>query len=74
MARIDAVVFTSARSVEATLQALGSQAGEWLSLMPRVCIGPVTAQACRALGLGPPTVADGSLEGLVRAVVQSIGS
>ena len=71
--RIDAVVFTSARAVEATLQALGNSATQWLSLIVRICIGPVTAQACRAFGLGAPIVADGSLEGLVRVLIETLG-
>jgi len=71
--QIDGVAFTSARSVEATLQALGTSGAEWLSLIARACIGPVTAQACRTLGLGATLVADGSLEGLVRLVTEELG-
>jgi uroporphyrinogen-III synthase len=70
--RIDGVAFTSARSVEATLGALGTAGAEWLSLIPRACIGPVTEQACRRLGLGTALVADGSLEGLVRLLTEEL--
>jgi uroporphyrinogen III methyltransferase/synthase len=71
---LDGVTFTSARSVEATLEALGTSGKKCLSLIPRVCIGPVTAEACLALGLGASMVADGSLEGLVRLLIDELGS
>lgn len=66
---IDAVVFASARSLDATLDALGGDDAASLRRIPRVCIGPVTASACLARGLGEPTVADdSSVEGLVHAI------
>jgi uroporphyrinogen III methyltransferase/synthase len=70
--RIDAVAFTSARSVEATLQALGQPSAQLLSLVPGACIGPVTAEAYRGLGLGSPVVADGSLKGLVAVLTAQL--
>jgi len=72
--RVDAVVFTSARSIEAVLAALGAGASEWLSSIPRVCIGPVTGEACRALGLGVPVVSEGPVEGIVQAIVRGLDS
>jgi uroporphyrinogen-III synthase len=71
--RIDGVVFASARSVEATMEALGATARQWLSLLPRFCIGPVTARACQALGLGSSAVANGTVEGLAALVVAKLG-
>jgi uroporphyrinogen-III synthase len=71
--QVDAVTFASARSVEATLEALGAGARQWISLLPKFCIGPVTARACEDLGLGSPSVADGSVEGLAGKVVAGLG-
>ena len=71
--KIDAVAFSSARSIEATLEAIGPEARELLSRVPRICIGPVTARACEDLGLGRPiTAADTSLAGLVEAVAAAL--
>jgi uroporphyrinogen-III synthase len=71
--KVDAVAFSSARSIEATLEAIGPEAREWLAKLPRICIGPVTARACEDLGLGRPVVShDTSLEGLVEAVAAAL--
>jgi hydroxymethylbilane synthase len=67
---VDAVTFTSGstvRSFAAALERAGL--GGLLAATPVACIGPVTAQAARDLGLGPAVVADTHTgTGLVRAL------
>lgn len=55
---LEAVIFTSPRTVAATLELLGPAGSAGLAKLVRLCIGPVTAAACERLGLGAPLVAD----------------
>lgn len=69
---VDAVTFTSGstvRSFAAALERAGL--GGLLAAVPLACIGPITAQAVRSLGLQPAVVAETHTgEGLVRALAE----
>jgi uroporphyrinogen III methyltransferase/synthase len=70
--RIDAVALTSSSTARSLAAAAGAEA---LAKVDLVCIGPVTAQAVRALGLEPAVVAEEhTTAGLVRAMVETVAS
>lgn len=69
-AAADAIAFTSASSVAGWVAAAGPE------VVPPVvaCIGPVTADAARAAGIGvTATAAESTLDGLVAALVDALG-
>lgn len=67
--QIDAITFTSTSTVRNFFSATGLEP-ESLAGIPVGCIGPVTAQAARAVGLKVEVVAkDYTIPGLVQAVV-----
>lgn len=71
--RLDAVTFGSARTVEGVLELLGDEARDLLGKTRIICLGPVTALACRAAGLLEPRIAEPStIDGLIQAVVRSL--
>ncbi len=71
--RVDAVTFTSSSTVR-NLVALVNGARDNLTNAAVFCIGPVTAQTARALGLRVDAVADEhTVDGLVRAMVEFYG-
>jgi uroporphyrinogen III methyltransferase/synthase len=69
--RPDAVTFTSSSTVRGLLAALpGMNASEALRGMAVACIGPITAQTAREVGLTPQVVAEEyTMPGLTRALV-----
>lgn len=72
LADVSVVAFTSSSTVRNLVEALGrGEAAQALAGVAVACIGPVTAQTARELGLEPAVVAeeytiDGLLEALVR--------
>ncbi len=67
--RIDCALVTSPSTVRGLLQLLGNDR-ETLRRIPLACIGPVTADAVRALGMEPALVAtEHTNDGLVAALI-----
>lgn len=67
--QIDAVTFTSGSTARAFVQKLGPHGLELARRAATACIGPATAEACRAIGLTPQVVADVFTEdGLIAAL------
>jgi uroporphyrinogen-III synthase len=67
---LDALLFTSGSAVEAFARQAGHAGLAQARRLLVVCLGPVTAEACRALGLEPAAVAaEASEESLVAALV-----
>jgi uroporphyrinogen III methyltransferase/synthase len=71
--RIDAVTFTSSSTVRNFVEGLGaSDVASMLKHVTVACIGPVTADTARELGLEPTLVAEEfTVEGLVQALLQN---
>ncbi|MEX2518885.1 MAG: uroporphyrinogen-III synthase, partial [Paracoccaceae bacterium] len=67
LAGVDALIFTSARAVEA-LARFGAPPP-----LPAWCVGPATAAAARRAGLGPVIAAEGDGEALVAALAMADG-
>ena len=71
---VDAILFTSASTVESFLHSLGESEGGLNAFLERdtvACIGPSTARPARRNGLKPPLVAEEhTVGGLVAALVQ----
>ena len=69
---VDVLTFTSGSTVRSFAAALGRAGlGGLLATTPVACIGPVTAQAARDLGLAPAVVAETHTgAGLVRALAE----
>jgi uroporphyrinogen III methyltransferase/synthase len=72
LAGADVVTFTSSSTVRNLFEALGpSEAAQALRGVAVACIGPVTAQTARELGLEPAVVAEEyTIEGLLEALVR----
>jgi uroporphyrinogen-III synthase len=69
---LDALLFASGSAVEAFARQAGSEGLERARRLLIVCIGPVTAEACRASGLAPAAVAAESTEAaLVEALIEA---
>jgi uroporphyrinogen III methyltransferase / synthase len=72
---LDLVTFTATSTVNHFVELIGS--GRLAEIRGRIgiaCIGPVTADAARAHGLGPPILpCRSTLEDLVAAIAQSLG-
>jgi len=69
---IDAVTFTSSSTVRFFLQRIGTDARRLLEGVTVACIGPITAQTARELGLHVDLVAEEyTVAGLVRALAES---
>jgi uroporphyrinogen-III synthase len=68
--RPDAITFASAESARTAVVKLRQAGiGDWLSELPLVCIGPVTAESVRELGLEPAAVAaEFTIPGLIEAL------
>lgn len=72
--RVDAVAFTSASTVVGFARMAGVGMAGALKGPKVVCIGPVTARAAQAAGLGVDAVAEPhTVEGLVRALERVLG-
>ena len=73
--RLDAITFTSSSCVRGFVSALGdSDLPEALQDTVVACIGPVTAESVRELGLNPTTIAESATAaGLVAALVGVFG-
>ncbi len=70
-ATADAIAFTSASSVTAYVEAVGATRTPPVV----VCIGPVTAEAAQRCGLAvAATAATSTLDGVVDALVQALGT
>jgi uroporphyrinogen-III synthase len=67
---LDALLFASGSAAEAFAQQAGPDGLAHARRLLVVCLGPVTAEACRAIGLEPTAVAaEASEEALVEALV-----
>jgi uroporphyrinogen-III synthase len=67
---LDAILFTSGSTARFFVEQLGAAGPAAVGAVAIVCIGPSTAEACRALGLAPAAVAEAATEeGLVAALV-----
>jgi uroporphyrinogen III methyltransferase/synthase len=68
---LDVVAFTSSSTVRHFVGALGSQSlGDALKHTAVACIGPITAETARQMGLKPEIVAEEyTIDGLVKALV-----
>jgi uroporphyrinogen-III synthase len=67
---LDALLFTSGSAAEAFAQQVGHDGLAQARRLLVVCLGPITAEACRALGLEPTAVAaEATEESLVAALV-----
>ena len=70
--RVDAVTFTSSSTVEHLCDLLGADAAPLLSIPRVACIGPVTAETARSLGLRVDVTApEFTVPGLIRALAES---
>lgn len=71
---IDVVTFTSSSTVTNLLALLGEQGREWLAGVKIACIGPITADTCRELGLRPDIVAEKyTIQGLTESIIEELG-
>ena len=71
---IDVVTFTSSSTVTNLLALLGEQGRDLLSGVKIACIGPITADTCRELGLRPDIVAEKyTIQGLNESIIQELG-
>ncbi len=71
---IDVATFSSAGVFHGVIGQLGEGAIELLRHVPAICIGPVTAEACRGAGLSDVTVAEPyTMDGLVAAILRRLG-
>jgi len=70
--RPDVLTFTSSAGVRATYERLAADGLEgWMQDVPIVCIGPVTAETVRDMGLEVAAMAsEYTIPGMVAAVVQ----
>jgi uroporphyrinogen-III synthase len=69
---LDALLFTSGSAVEAFARQAGPTGLARARRLLTVCIGPVTDEACRAMGLEPSAVAaEASEEALVEALLKA---
>ncbi len=67
------VTFTSSSTVKNLKKLLGDGGWQALSNVKKACIGPVTAETCRALGLEADIIAQKyTIDGLVDAIVQEL--
>ncbi len=70
----DLITLTSpsaARSLAKMLEEAGR--ADWLARVPIICIGPITAEAVRALGYQPTRVAtEHTIQGLVQAILEEV--
>ena len=72
--QIDIITFTSSSTVRSFMQWLTSCDGESGRLLKIACIGPITSQTARELGLKVDIQAhEFTIDGLVEAIVQSEG-
>jgi uroporphyrinogen-III synthase len=68
---LDALLFASGSAARCFAQLAGAEGLERARHLTVVCLGPVTAEACRALGLEPAAIADEATEdALVEALVK----
>lgn len=73
--KVDAITFTSPSTVRNFLAMVGEGAIDALSHVVVACIGPVTAETAKSLGIRVDAVArEYTIEGLVQALVGSMGS
>lgn len=73
--RLDAVTFTSSSTVTNLARLLGDELSELLAGVTVACIGPITANTARELGLEPHIVASRyTIEGLVEALAAHFGA
>lgn len=71
---IDVVTFTSSSTVTNLLALLGKQGRELLAGVKIACIGPITADTCRELGLRPDIVAEKyTIQGLTESIISELG-
>ncbi len=74
LSRVDAVTFTSSSTVRNFVAMLDDPAREALARIAVFCIGPVTAETARGLGLHVDAVAtEHTMDGLIRAIVEYFG-
>lgn len=72
---VDVVTFTSPSTVHNFVQAIGSVVGQYLNKISVVCIGPVTFEAARKVGIDVTVVANPhTIDGLVEAIVNDLGN
>lgn len=73
--KIDAITFTSGSTARYFVQKIGPTGAESLGRVIIACIGPATADVCRAIGLTPTLVAEVfTEEGLVDALVDHVSA
>jgi uroporphyrinogen III methyltransferase/synthase len=72
---IDIVTFASSSTVRNLCSAIGESAARHLNRTVVACIGPVTAETARAMGVQPAVVsAEHTIPGLVRAIREHLAS
>ena len=71
---IDVVTFTSSSTVTNLLALLGERGRELLAGVKIACIGPITADTCREMGLRPDIVAEKyTIQGLTESIISELG-
>ena len=71
---IDIVTFTSSSTVTNLISLLSERGREMLSHLKIACIGPITADTCRELGLHPDIIAEEyTISGLIASIVREMG-